>query len=70
MLFRSVLDVGIVNGVVDKKGAWLQFEGAHIGQGKEAARKALIEKPELMEKIIAAIKEKKNPTLVPETKEE
>ena len=65
-----VLDVGITNGVVDKKGAWLQFEGALIGQGKEAARKALIEKPELMEKIIAAIKEKKNPTLVPETKEE
>jgi recombination protein RecA len=65
-----VLEVGIANGVVDKKGAWLQFEGALIGQGKEAARKALIDKPELMEKIIAAIKEKKNPTLVPDAKEE
>jgi recombination protein RecA len=65
-----ILDVGIENGVVDKKGAWLQFEGALIGQGKEAARKALMEKPDLAQKIIAAIKEKKNPTLVPEAKEE
>ncbi len=51
----SVLDVGIEAGVVDKKGAWLQFEGELIGQGKEAAQKALMERPELMEKIRAAI---------------
>jgi recombination protein RecA len=51
----SILDVGIENGVVDKKGAWLQFEGALIGQGREAARKALEEKPELGQKIVAAI---------------
>jgi recombination protein RecA len=51
----SVLDVGITNGVVDKKGAWLQFEGDLIGQGKDAARQALAEKPELAQKIITAI---------------
>jgi recombination protein RecA len=51
----SILDVGIENGVVDKKGAWLQFEGALIGQGREAARKALEEKPELGQKIVDAI---------------
>jgi len=38
-----------------KKGAWLQFDGALIGQGKEAAKKALVEKPELARKIIEAI---------------
>ena len=53
----SILDVGITCGAVDKKGAWLQFEGALIGQGKDAAKKALIEKPELAQKIIAAIME-------------
>ena len=37
----SILDVGIENGVVEKKGAWLQFEGELIGQGKDAAQKAL-----------------------------
>jgi len=51
----SALDVGIENGVVEKKGAWLQFAGELIGQGKEAARKALAEKPELMKKIVDAI---------------
>jgi recombination protein RecA len=56
----SILDVGIENGVVDKKGAWLQFNGELIGQGKEAARKALVEKPELAQKIVEAIMAKRN----------
>ncbi|MDE3066929.1 MAG: recombinase RecA [Verrucomicrobiota bacterium] len=51
----SILDVGIKDGVVDKKGAWLQFDGELIGQGKEAAQKALAEKPELAKKITDAI---------------
>ena len=51
----SILDVALTVGAVDKKGAWLQFEGALIGQGKDAAKKALAEKPELAQAIIAAI---------------
>ena len=51
----SVLDVGIENGVVEKKGAWLQFTGELIGQGKDAAQKTLAEKPDLAKKIIDAI---------------
>jgi recombination protein RecA len=56
----SILDVGIADGVVDKKGAWLQFEGELIGQGKEAAQKALAEKPALAKKIVDAIMAKRN----------
>jgi recombination protein RecA len=55
----SILDVGIENGVVDKKGAWLQFNGELIGQGKDAAQKALSEKPEIADKIVAAIMAKR-----------
>jgi recombination protein RecA len=51
----SILEVGVADGVVDKKGAWLQFEGELIGQGKEAAQKAMAEKPELAKKIVDAI---------------
>ena len=51
----SILDVGIENGAVEKKGAWLQFDGALIGQGKDAAKKALEENPELARKIVEAI---------------
>src|SRR5256886_2607559 len=56
----SVLDVGIENGVVEKKGAWLQFTGELIGQGKDAAQKTLEEKPDLAKKIIEAILAKRN----------
>jgi recombination protein RecA len=55
----SILDVGIDAGVVDKKGAWLQFEGELIGQGKDAAQKALVEKPEIGQKIVQAIMAKR-----------
>ncbi len=51
----SILDVGIEAGVVDKKGAWLQFNGDLIGQGRDAARKNLVEKPDLSKKIVEAI---------------
>ena len=55
----SILDVGIETGVVDKKGAWLQFAGELIGQGKDAAQKAMAEKPELAKKIVEAIMAKR-----------
>src|SRR2546427_12127924 len=57
----SILDVGIESGVVDKKGAWLQFDGELIGQGKDAASKALAENPALGKKIVEAIMTKRNP---------
>ena len=51
--------MGIECGAVDKRGAYLQFDGVLIGQGRDAAKKALVEKPELAQKIIAAIMEKR-----------
>jgi recombination protein RecA len=65
----SILDVGVENGVVEKKGAWLQFNGELIGQGKEAAQKTLAEKPDIAQKIVAAILEKRNPPVEVPTKE-
>jgi recombination protein RecA len=56
----SILDVGIESGAVEKKGAWLQFEGELIGQGKDAAQKALAEQPELAQKIVNAIMARRN----------
>src|SRR5262245_808852 len=59
----SVLDVGVESGVVDKKGAWLQFNGELIGQGKEAAQKALSDTPALAVKITEAILAKRSTQL-------
>ncbi len=56
----SILDVGIESGAVDKKGAWLQFDGELIGQGKEAAQRAMAEKPELASRIVDAILAKRS----------
>src|SRR2546425_976260 len=56
----NILDVGVQNGVVEKKCAWLQFNGELIGQGKDSARQALVEKPELAKKIVDAILAKRN----------
>jgi recombination protein RecA len=61
----SILDVGIDAGVVDKKGAWLQFAGELIGQGKEAAQKTLQEKPELAKKIVETILAKRAAAMEP-----
>jgi recombination protein RecA len=55
----GILDVGIDQGVIDKRGAWLQYNGELIGQGREAARQALLEKPDLAQKIIASIADKR-----------
>ncbi len=56
----SIIDVGLTHGVVEKKGAWLQFNGELIGQGKDAARQALVDKPELAQKIVDAVMAKRN----------
>ncbi|MSR66890.1 MAG: recombinase RecA, partial [Pedosphaera sp.] len=54
----SIIDAALRYGVMEKKGAWLQFEGALIGQGRDATQKALIEKTDLAKKIIDATYEK------------
>src|SRR5205809_1880688 len=56
----SILDTGIDAGVVEKKGAWLQFNGELIGQGKESAQKALVESPDIATKIVEAIMAKRD----------
>ena len=61
----SIIDVGLTHGVVEKKGAWLQFNGELIGQGKEAARVALTEKPELAKQIVDAIMAKRAGAVAP-----
>jgi recombination protein RecA len=51
----NIIDVGLQHGVVEKKGAWIQFNGELIGQGRDAARQALVDKPELGRKIVEAV---------------
>ncbi len=54
----SLLDLGIEHKILDKKGAWIAYQGELIGQGRDAAKQTLRDKPELAAKIQAAINEK------------
>jgi len=54
----SLIDLGIEHKVLEKKGAWIAYEGNLVGQGRDAAKAALKEKPELAEKIAKAVMEK------------
>ncbi|MBK8479364.1 MAG: recombinase RecA [Opitutaceae bacterium] len=54
----SLIDLGLEQKVLEKKGSWIAYEGNLIGQGREAAKAFLIEKPEVAEKIRVMIMEK------------
>ena len=54
----SLLDLGLDHKVLEKKGAWIAFNGDLVGQGREAAKEALKANPELAAKVKAAILEK------------
>ena len=58
----SLLDLGLEHKVLEKKGAWIAYEGALVGQGRDAAKAALKEKPELAAKIAQAVQDKVNVT--------
>lgn len=54
----SLLDLGLEHKVLEKKGAWIAYEGNLVGQGRDAAKQALKDKPEIAEKLSKAIMEK------------
>ncbi len=54
----SLLDLGIDHKVLEKKGAWIAFNGELVGQGREAAKEALKQNPALAEKVKAGILDK------------
>jgi recombination protein RecA len=60
----EIIDIGVLQGFVEKSGSWYSYNGERIGQGKENARTFLNEHPEIAQAIEARIREK----LLPPTK--
>jgi recombination protein RecA len=54
----SVIDAAIEHNLIEKRGSWLSFEGAQIGQGREGAAEQLAKEPELEKKLVAAVRAK------------
>lgn len=51
----SLIDLGIEQKILEKKGAWISYNGELIGQGREAAKAYLMQNPDVAEKIKNAI---------------
>ncbi len=54
----DVLDLAVQYGVLDKAGAFLKYNGETIGQGREAVKRLLKEKPELFSEIEEKVRAK------------
>ncbi|MEU7481029.1 recombinase RecA [Lentzea sp. NPDC042327] len=54
----SLIDMGVDQGILRKSGAWYTYEGDQLGQGKENARKFLLENPDIANEIEKRIKDK------------
>ncbi|MEI6597503.1 MAG: recombinase RecA [bacterium] len=54
----SVLDLGIEHKILEKKGAWIAYNGQLIGQGREAAKDYLAKNPKVLEELQKIILEK------------
>jgi recombination protein RecA len=52
----DLLDMGVVNGIIEKSGAWYSFEKERIGQGRENVKRFLMEHTETFNKIFASVK--------------
>jgi len=59
----EIIDLGVDLGIVKKSGSWFSYGDTKLGQGREAVKGVIKDNPELAEeleqKIMAAIKEKK-----------
>ncbi|MDQ3404113.1 MAG: intein-containing recombinase RecA [Actinomycetota bacterium] len=54
----SLIDMGVDQGILRKSGAWYTYEGDQLGQGKENARKFLLENPDVADEVEKRIKDK------------
>lgn len=52
-----VLDVAIERGIIEKSGSWFSYDGSKLAQGKENARNILANEPDLLNEIVAKIRE-------------
>jgi len=52
----EVLDLALENKIVDRTGTWFSFESERLGQGRENAKKFLLDNRDIYEKIISKVR--------------
>ena len=56
----EIIDLGVAEGFVEKSGSWYSFNGNRIGQGRENAKKFLLDNKEIADEIEGMIRKKNN----------
>lgn len=56
----EIVDLGVEHGIIQKSGAWFSYEGNKLGQGRDAVKRVLKEKPELADELAEKIMAKMN----------
>lgn len=59
------LDMAVEMDIIQKSGAWFSYNGEKIGQGRENAKKYLMENPEFYDEVVKKVRE----ALLPKTEE-
>ncbi len=58
----EIIDLGVEYGIIQKSGSWFSYGGSKLAQGRDAAKRVVMDNPELAdeleEKIMAAMKAK------------
>jgi recombination protein RecA len=47
----DLIDLGVINKVIDKSGAWFSYKGERLGQGRDNSKQTLKDNPELRARI-------------------
>ena len=53
----EVIDLAIARGIIEKSGSWFSYNGERLGQGRDNAKKAIEENPEMYAEIEQKIRE-------------
>lgn len=53
----EIIDLGVDKGIVKKSGSWFSYGDTKLGQGRDAAKKCLLDNPELADELEAKIME-------------
>jgi recombination protein RecA len=65
----DLLDLAVHHKIVDKSGAWYSFQGERIGQGRENARKYMLENKQTTDRIDRIVREELLPGSIEKTAE-
>ena len=58
----EIIDLGVISGIVEKSGSWYSYNGNRIGQGRENAKKYLLDNMEIGQEIESLIRNKHSTT--------